>query len=223
MRQLRILVLFVLTGGVSVALSGCGENPMFANILDVARYATSGMPSQPIDRQKIANLPYATIAAKIGKGQKAVLVLAHNTYSQLEWVATDGATLVTRNGRLIQTSGFNDNIRGTQYDADDPLASESTELDGQMMYRVLDMDLEGKFRSVPITSKFEVIGPRKIEIEGLMFDTVLVKEHNRAHTINWKFDNYYWLDPYNGFVWKSEQHFTRNLPPVVIEVLKPAL
>jgi hypothetical protein len=204
-------------------LSGCGDNPMFRNIRDVARYATSGAPETPIDRQKIANLPYATMAAKIGKGQKAVLVLAHKRFSEEEWVATDGATLVTKNGRLIKTSGFNDNIRGTQYDADDPLASESTELDGQKMYRVLDMELEGKFRSVPITSEFEVIGPRQIEIEGISFDTVLVKEHNRAHTISWKFDNYYWLDPYNGFVWKSSQHFTRNLPPVVIEVLKPAL
>ena len=196
---------------------------MFQNVKDVVRMATSGAPDKPIDRQEIANLPYATIAAKIGKGQKAVLVLADNKLGEERWVATDGAILVTRDGRLMQTAGFDDNIRKTLSQMPDPLASGRTDLNGMTMTRFLDMDLEGQFQTVPIRSTFEVIGPQRIEIEGLFFDTVLVREHNKSLTINWKFDNLYWLDPYNGFVWKSRQYFTRNLPPVVIEVLKPAL
>ena len=151
------------------------------------------------------------------------MVLADNKLGEERWVATDGAILVTRNGRLVQTSGFDDNIRKTLQEAPDPLASGRTDLGGMTTTRLLDMDLEGTYQTVPILSSFEVIGPQRIEIAGLFFDTVLVREHNKSATINWKFDNLYWLDPYNGFVWKSIQYFTRNQPPVVIEVLKPAL
>lgn len=183
---------------------------------------TSGIPDPVIDRQEIANLPYATIAAKIGKGQKTVLVLSDRQQNDLHWVSSDGGLLVIRNGRLVKTAGFDDNMRQTIFEDADPLKSGDTDLDGRRSLRVVDMDLDGRYLSVPISSTFEVMGPETIEIVGLQFETILVREHNRSQTINWSFDNLYWLDPYDGYVWKSQQHFTRNLPPVNIEVLKPA-
>jgi len=222
MRHLRIVFLSSLIGLAGLALAGCGENPMFRNIVDVAKIVTSGVPDPPIDRQEIANLPYATIAAKLGKGQKAILVLSTDQEGDLSWVAGDGGVLVTREGRLVKTAGFEENLRQTVIEADDPLASGKTDIDGMTLNRTVDLMVKQSYVPIPVTSTFKVMGPEKIEIAGLQFDTVLVKEHNVSQTINWSYDNLYWMDPYDGFVWKSRQYFARDLPAVEIEVLKPA-
>jgi len=55
----------------------------------------------------------------------------------------------------------------------------------------------------------------------LDFDTILVRERNSARTLNWRFKNYYWVDPSDGFVWKSCQVIVRSFSPVHFEILKP--
>lgn len=219
----RRVFLKLLTCVTGVAISGCGANPMLDNVADVTQYVTSGPPETDIDREAIAKLPYATIAAKVGKQQKTILVLRRIQNGTLQWLSSDGGVLVTRDGRLIQTAGFNDNLRATVMKGPELLDGIHEGTDSSMQStRMVDVELEGVYRTLPITSTVEVIGPRRIEIADIMFDTILVREHNVAKTINWTFDNYYWVDPFDGFIWKSRQHFARTLPPVDIEVLKPA-
>ena len=67
----------------------------------------------------------------------------------------------------------------------------------------------------------EIVERQKIVILDLDFDTILIREKSSARAVNWKFENLYWVDIYDGFVWKSRQHFVRGLPPMEIEVLKP--
>ena len=38
--------------------------------------------------------------------------------------------------------------------------------------------------------------------------------------INWKYDNNYWVDPKDGFVWKSIQQIAPNVPPIILEITK---
>ena len=61
----------------------------------------------------------------------------------------------------------------------------------------------------------EMLYTRKIDV------TILVREKNSARTLNWRFDNLYWVDPADGFVWKSRQVIARSFPPVHFEILKP--
>ena len=75
---------------------------------------------------------------------------------------------------------------------------------------------------MPIVSVFEPLGPITLTILEIEFDTVLVRERNTAKTMRWSYDNYYWVDAYDGFVWKSVQHIVRKFSPIEIEVLKPA-
>ena len=86
--------------------------------------------------------------------------------------------------------------------------------------RYIDLDRGAHFDLV-MDSVFESLGPQKVRILELDFDTILVREKNSARTLNWRFENYYWVDPSDGFVWKSRQVIARRFPPVHFEILKP--
>lgn len=161
--------------------------------------------------------------AKLGNGPRAVLLLERIENNGRYWVSAERATVVTRNGRIVKTAGFEQNLAHTQATQEDPLARSPHEMDAPKSYfREVDLRLEDRYESIAIDSVLEIVGPRTIEILDLEFDTILIREKSRARTVNWKFENLYWVDVYDGFVWKSRQHFVRGLPPMEIEVLKPA-
>ena len=86
--------------------------------------------------------------------------------------------------------------------------------------RYIDLDLGSHFGLV-IDSMFESLGHRTVRIVELDLETILVREKNTARTLNWQFENLYWVDPVDGFVWKSRQVIARSFPPVHFEILKP--
>lgn len=204
-------------------LSGCVRDPVVSNVVSVFRHLTSGRPDQEIDRDTVARLPYALVRAKLGNGPRAVLLLNRNENDDRYWVSAEKATVVTRHGRIVKTAGFEQNLAYTQASQGDPLAQSPHEMDAPRSYsRQIDLRSQERYESIAIESVLEIVEPRTIEILDLEFDTILIREKSSARTVNWKFENLYWVDVYDGFVWKSRQHFVRGLPPMEIEVLKPA-
>jgi hypothetical protein len=208
-------------------INGCAELPLVVNAADAIGYAVIGAPDTEISRASIQQIPYASISAKIGSGPRSILVLGKNENGLRHWFSADNAVIVTRNGRIVQSAGFPENLKHTS-------SSDWKKIDRTLHSRIygegkqkltivrqLDMDLENRF-GVPVKSEFETLGPREIEIAGINIKTVLVKESNYAFSINWTFSNFYWVDAYDGFIWKSTQHIARTFPPIEIEVLKPA-
>ena len=111
--------------------------------------------------------------------------------------------LVTRRGRLVKTAGLPRNIRSTQLTADDPVAGRLHEFRRPLRAsRTVDFDDDGGF-GMPIDSRFDSLGRRSITILDIEFDTVLVRERNTSRTRRWNFDNFYWVDPADGFVWTA--------------------
>ena len=196
--------------------------PSFAqNITRAVLFYLAGLPDYPISRDIVNNLPYASMAAKIGKGPHSLLVLWRRERDDLHWLSADNAVLVTRGGRVVKTAGLSENIRDTIFIGADPVAAGLHHgASGITSKRTLDIE-PGQY-TLPVDSTFEVRGPRRITITEIDFDTILVVERNVAQTVNWSFNNLYWVDPADGFVWKSRQHIARGFPPAVIEMLKPA-
>jgi len=197
--------------------------PSFAqNITRAIRFYLIGLPDYPISREIVNNLPYASIAAKIGKGPHSLLVLWRRERDDLHWLSADNSVLVTRGGRVVKTAGLMENIRDSIFVGPDPVATGlHNGANGITSKRTLDIE-PGRY-ILPVDSTFEVRGPRRITITEIDFDTILVVERNVVRTVNWSFNNLYWVDPADGFVWKSRQHIARGFPPVVIEMLKPAV
>ena len=203
-------------------LSACDISPVLRNAYDAARFLTIGMPDVEISRAIVDNIPYASISAKVGKGPRSLLILGRYDGTDLHWLSADNATVVTRSGRVVKTSGFPENIRATHFHASDPIAQNLHKQGSQSQFsRSVDIDIGGLYGLV-IDSNFRSHGNVTIEIADLSLRTILLEEVNTARTINWKFSNYYWIDVFDGFVWKSIQHIARSFPPIEIEVLKPA-
>ena len=65
---------------------------------------------------------------------------------------------------------------------------------------------------------------RSIEIVDKKYSLIHFIEEKENRYLRWKSKDHYWVDPEDGFVWKSIQNIAPNIPPIVIEVTKkPAL
>lgn len=214
----------VLGLGLASTLAGCASrDPVMSNAFSVARYLVSGRPGQAIDREMVAKIPYATVSAKIGKGGRTLLVLGQRQRDDLFWISADNAGLITRFGRLVKTVGLVENLIATEPIVPDPLEDTPHRLQAETRSsRIVDLDAGAGYETHRIEASMAPVGPETITIAGLDFKTLKIREVNRAVTVRWKFVNLFWVDIYDGFVWKSRQHFTRGLPPVDLEVLKPA-
>jgi hypothetical protein len=208
-------------------ISGCAELPLIVNASEAISYAIVGSPDTEINRDTIQKTPYASISAKIGSGPRSLLVLGKKENGFKHWFSADNAVIVTKNGRIVQTAGFPENLKATSSSSLDPVnrllhkkwyGRKNKKL---LHIRHLDIEMENRF-GVPVKSEFETLGSREIDIAGIKIKTVLVKETNHAFSINWSFNNFYWVDAYDGYIWKSTQHVSRSFPPIDIEVLKPA-
>ena len=100
----------------------------------------------------------------------------------------------------------------------DPIATGIYDF-GRPARRSVDAGTPLKF-GIAVDSTFEVVGRRSIAILDAPYDTVLVRELNRAPALRWVFQNEFWLDFSTGYTWKSVQHFSPDAPPLEIEVYK---
>lgn len=210
-------------GTLGLAVCACGENPLARDLVTAYRYATVGLPGPEITRETVNSLPYASIAARIGRGPRSLLVLWEVNDDVMTWVSADNASILTRHGRIVQTAGLPENIKVTGFPHPDPISRGiDYVMSGPRDYsRLLDVSGARQY-GLEIVSTIKVIGPRRINITSIDFETILVEERCRARQISWNYTNRFWLDPADGFVWKSEQHAARSLPEFAIEVLKPA-
>jgi hypothetical protein len=176
-----------------------------------------------ISRNTVKKIPYATISAKVGKGPKSLLVLAKKERGRHFWMSADNAVIVTSEGRVVQTAGFPENLKNTRFIGRDPVNRRLHLSEPPIRsLREIDSEIDQRF-GIPIYSKFQIEGPRDISIAQVKIKTLLVKEHNVAKTLNWDFTNYYWVDRFDGFIWKSRQKIAKSFPAIDIEVLKPAI
>jgi hypothetical protein len=65
-------------------------------------------------------------------------------------------------------------------------------------------------------------GEETIEILGKTHRTWVFEEKGQAPMIDWTFTNTFWLDADTGFVWKTRQEVTPDLPVVETAITKPA-
>jgi hypothetical protein len=218
----RLISRRAFVAGAAAALAGCGDSELARTVVDAYRLTVIGHPDTQIDRDTVTNIQFASIAAKIGKGPRSLLILWRIERNDLHWLSADSAAVVTRHGRVVKTAGFPENLTDTRSSMRDPVEL-GLHKPANLGRFARQIDLDGPARyGVQIQSTFEPLGPRQISIAEIDFDTVVVRERCTATTLNWSFTNDYWVDPADGFVWRSRQTIARGFPPIIIEILKPA-
>lgn len=213
---------FLVSSAVA-GLSACGQDTTFYGAFwPTAKRIVRGAPNKPIDREKISEVPLASISARIGRNERGMMVLLREQGGRHYWYANNRLVLVTRNGRLVQTAGLPSNLRNITTSTFDPLGHEphrtGMPIDTTFTY---ELEIDGVYDVVEVQSTIEPKGEDEITISGLKFTTNLLVERCEAEKTGWTFKNKYWVDPFDGLVWKSVQHFNPEFPAVSIETLKP--
>jgi hypothetical protein len=187
--------------------------------MDLALY---GLPDVPVDREEIENLPYATTRAKIGRSGWVIMVLGRYEGDRLHWISADKITIVTHGGRVVRTAGLPENLVGTNFMTGDPLTRIGEQMaENATANRTIDLRPQNLF-GISVQANLVVEGTQQIEIADRRYNTIHISEHASVELLDWEFENLFWVDAKTGFVWKSVQHFYPDLPPIELEVLKPA-
>lgn len=211
----------VMISGVAALVAACNARS-FEDAGQALRLAIAGSPDVPVTREQIVQLPYATIRAKIGNGQRSVMVLFRYDGPDLHWVSADRVVFATRRARLVKTTGLASNLRHSAIVGEDPASEALGEVrEPTRILRLVDIDPGFRY-GIPVSSTMAIDGDERIEIVERFYDTVRLREHCVAPLLDWEFDNTYWADRRNGFPWKSVQHFSPDLPPLELEILKAA-
>lgn len=206
-----------------LSLIGCSSIP--DNVAGSWRYsfetfksALFGYEDFPITRELIDNIPYASIRLKIGKGPAGLLILEIKERNKNTWLSADQVTIVEREGKIIRTLGLTNNLTSIRPQSvnhvefvknkDSPIYKSFISLDNP---EVFELELK-----VKVLNK----GLEEIEIVDKKYSLIHFIEEKENRYLRWKSKDHYWVDPEDGFVWKSIQNIAPNIPPIVIEVTK---
>lgn len=88
-------------------LAGCSQR--FQHINSTLNEAFFGFDDIELSKEKVMQLPYASLYARINGGHQIFMVLAfaetnpETGNTQLKWLSADKAMIVTENGRIVKT------------------------------------------------------------------------------------------------------------------------
>ena len=69
-----------------------------------------GFPDYPITRELVNNIPFASLKLKIGNGSAGLLILEEKKANSLTYVSADNVRIILQNGKIIRTSGLDNNL-----------------------------------------------------------------------------------------------------------------
>lgn len=190
-----------------------------AALVDAAKLAYQGPKREPISRETVAKIPYASMgAAYRGEGEALVVLAKALANGDLQWVSASGEVLLTRGGRLVRTDGLVHNLAAS-FDLDDNgIASRLSS--GKTGHRRIDLQPGDRF-GLGLVSRVEDKGTMPLTHLDEVVNYRHVVEHCRVDLLDWSFENHFWLDPESLKVRQSVQYFDPDLPPLVLKVYTP--
>jgi hypothetical protein len=196
------------------ALGGCAINED-ALIIGRALWQQVVPPeAEKLPLEQIAAIPYATMGLQLGSLPQTLLVLGAQTPLGLEWVGAGDVFVFTNEGRVLRTAGLPFDRGGLFPGPEAPDASERN-----FLWDVPDLNAY----SVPIRCSVTYAGSETIEILGVNIATRRRVESCVSELYDWEFEDNYWEDAETGFVWRSVQNIHPQLPPIALDVLRPAV
>lgn len=196
----RLILLFVFCA--LVCLAGCSSTiRTYSDTLKLAFVPSDGAI---LTKAELAVRKADALYAKVGALPNAVLGLAFIEHGQYKWVSADEAMLILENGRLVKTTGFENNLLYQSDTALDPLKQGMTQIQTGQAWKSIT-DWSGKSETGHITS-YEIINTEVTSLDLLdhSFQTKLVTEEVRFSNGELAI-NQFWFDLRSGLLLKSRQ------------------
>lgn len=202
-RLLRAWPLLLLLG-----VHGCTD--LSRSAVDAARLSMHRKARVDPTAAEVAAKPFYQMQATGPRGS-AVLILGNVDGQRQAWYGAHETVLFLDQGRVVQTAGLGEDLDGVQLPADDPFAHGLQHLMAPLVYRYRVDWSPGYRYDVPIEARLIPAGKTQITILGTRHEVLRVDEQVSAPAAHFSATNHYWVDPQDGFVWKSEQQVTPSI------------
>lgn len=206
LRLIRLFVFFAL-----VNLVGCSST--FRTYTQTLELAFDPGDGASLTKAELAARESDVLYAKVGALPNAVLVLAFIEHGQYKWVSADDAMLVLEKGRLVKTTGFENNLLYLSDTTPDPLQQQMPKIQAGQTWQS-STDWSGSSESGHLAN-YEILYTEVTSLDLLEhhFQTKLVTEHvtfsNGQTAIN-----QFWFDLNSGWLLKSRQTIAPSWPEV---------
>lgn len=184
---------------LSLVLTGCGAVAQ-ASLKSVG-IAMRAKPDVAIDADAIANSRFAQIKVA-SKDASAILVLGNIDGQRQAWYSSDQNIVFLQQGLVVATHGGTPELRGMSILGKNPFVDLRDVVPGATVQRRYDV-MPGYHYGMLATGTLNPVGHETLSILGKQHSLLHVKETLQG--TEWSATNHYWVDPGNGFVWKSVQ------------------
>ncbi len=203
---IRLFIFFALA-----SLVGCSSTfRTYTQTLELAFNPGDGVS---LTKAELAARETDVLYAKVGTLPNAVLVLAYIEHGQFKWVSADDAMLVLEKGRLVKTTGFENNLVYQSDTASDPLKQKMAKIQAGQIWQSIT-DWSGNSGTGHLVN-YEILSTEVTSLDLLehRFQTKLVTEQvtfsNGETAIN-----QFWFDLNSGWLLKSHQTISPFWPEV---------
>jgi hypothetical protein len=196
-KLIRLFVFFAL-----VSLVGCSST--FRTYTQTLELAFNQGDGASLTKAELAARESDVLYAKVGTLPNAVLVLAYLEHGQYKWVSADEAMLVLEKGRVIKTTGFENDLLYLSDTALDPLRQKMAKIQEGQAWQS-STDWSGNTESGHLVS-YKILHTEVTSLDLLdhRFQTKLVTEQvtfSNGDTAT----NQFWFDLNSGWLLKSRQ------------------
>ena len=218
-KEFSKIVLLISIVSVSISCSSIDTSkiaPGYKETYVAMKNAIIGFPESNISVDVINNIPYASMLIQIGKGPTGLVILESKLGEEYTWLSADQIYLVVHNGKIIESSGFQNNLI---YTFQSPIPFQDI-INGKIN------DLKGYYsydnpplKNLAIDFEYKVIGKEEVDILNTTKILIKVEERGHSYKLGWKFVNEYWIDQ-DLVVWKSKQFLSPKLPVIKYTLTK---
>lgn len=192
-------------------------SPVSRGSLETIKMAVHGGNKPDVTPEAVAAKPYFQLEVKAPTGT-AVLILAKVDHGQLGWYGGNHDIVITRGGLVIKTVGLRSNLDAMAIQGDDPFRVGLHRLQGPVDYtRRMDWSPDYRY-GVEVQAHLEPQGVERVSILGHNRELRRVDERLTVLATGEHMTNRYWVDPADGFIWKSRQYVAPGFPLELIQL-----
>ena len=218
MKKLLLLVLFVPYLANCSLLNSGNIAQGYVDTFKAINNAVFGYSQDQFSPELIANIPYASMLLRIGKGPRGLMILEQKANGEVVWISADGIYVVTKNGRIIRTKGLINDLLRIEYgdlNLKNPPNNPSENSTSRMYY---SFD-KPRLNNLEVEVFYELKSIEEVEIMNRKMNLRRLEETIENRYLGWKAKNIYWVDDDN-VVWQSEQTISPKLPKIFIQLTK---
>lgn len=206
---------WLLTSLLLVGVQGCTQ--LSRSSLDMVKLATQRHTLVAPTAAEVATRPYFQLQVTSANA-RAVLILGNVDGAREAWYGAHGVAVFIAHGRVVKTTGLSQNLDGLQLPATDPFTRGLHTLTAPVTYRLTADWSPGYRYGVPVEATLTLAGATQISILDTTHPVQRVDEQLSVPALHYRATNHYWVDPEDGFIWKSEQQVAPGLTLQLVQL-----